>query len=111
MSQISNNEDAEIDLKELLAALWSHKILIALIMGLSTFLGITHLLLRKSLQRHPYFKLNKIIPAAALMFLENLVRWLLSLVLQVQEQQTVLKFYSNVQTAVNLSLICKKSYL
>jgi len=39
MSHNSNLEDDEIDLGELFAALWSHKILITLFMGLSIFLA------------------------------------------------------------------------
>ena len=39
MSQNSNLEDDEIDLGELFAALWSHKILITLFTGLSIFLA------------------------------------------------------------------------
>ena len=37
MSHNSNLEEDEIDLSELLAAIWSHKIIISLIMGLSIF--------------------------------------------------------------------------
>ena len=39
MSQNPNPEDAELDLGELLAALWAHKFLITLITGLSIFLA------------------------------------------------------------------------
>ena len=39
MSNNSNLEDDELDLGELLAALWSHKILIILFTGLSIFLA------------------------------------------------------------------------
>ena len=39
MSQNSNIEDSEIDLGELLAALWSHKLLIILFAGLSIFIA------------------------------------------------------------------------
>ena len=39
MSQNSNFEDSEIDLSELLAALWSHKLLIILFTGLSIFIA------------------------------------------------------------------------
>jgi len=39
MSQNSNLEDSEIDLGELLAGLWSHKLLITLFTGLSIFLA------------------------------------------------------------------------
>ena len=39
MSQNSNLEDDEIDLSELLAALWCHKLLILLFTGLSIFLA------------------------------------------------------------------------
>ena len=44
MSQNSNLEDDEIDLRELFAALWSHKILIALFSGLSIFLAGNYVL-------------------------------------------------------------------
>ena len=44
MSQNSNLEDDEIDLSELLAALWSHKVLIALFTGLFMFLAGYHAL-------------------------------------------------------------------
>ena len=39
MSHNSNLEDDEIDLGELFAALWSHKLLITLFTGLSIFLA------------------------------------------------------------------------
>ena len=39
MSHNSNLEDDEIDLSELFAALWSHKLLITLFTGLSIFLA------------------------------------------------------------------------
>ena len=39
MSQKPNSEDADLDLGELLAALWGHKLLITLITGLSIFLA------------------------------------------------------------------------
>ena len=39
MSQNSNLEDDEIDLGELFAVLWSHKLLITLFTGLSIFLA------------------------------------------------------------------------
>ena len=44
MSQSSTFEDYEIDLSELLAALWSHKLLITLFTGLSIFLAGYHAL-------------------------------------------------------------------
>ena len=37
MAHNSNLEEKEIDLSELIAALWSHKLLIALMIGLSIF--------------------------------------------------------------------------
>ena len=39
MPQNSNPEDNEIELSELLTALWAHKLLIALVMALSVFLA------------------------------------------------------------------------
>ena len=39
MSEQNFQNDAEIDLSELFASLWSHKILIALITGISIFLS------------------------------------------------------------------------
>ena len=39
MSHNLNIEDAEVDLRELFAALWAHKILIALVTGLSIFVA------------------------------------------------------------------------
>ena len=44
MSHNSNLEDDEIDLSELLAVLWSHKLLITLFTGLSIFLAGYHAL-------------------------------------------------------------------
>ena len=67
MSHYSNLEDDEIDLGELLAALWSHKLLITLFTGLSIFLaGYNVITTEKSLLPNPYFKLNKWMEALAL---------------------------------------------
>ena len=72
MSQNSNFEDDEIDLGELFAVLWSHKLLIMLLTGLSIFLAGYHsLTLKKSLQRAQYLKLSNRMETAALTFLEN----------------------------------------
>ena len=44
MSETSNFEDNEIDLRELAARVWSHKFLIVLLTGLSIFLAAYHVL-------------------------------------------------------------------
>ena len=44
MSKNSILEDGEIDLRELIAALWSHKLLIAIITALSIFIAVYYAL-------------------------------------------------------------------
>ena len=85
MSHNSNLEDDEIDLGELFAALWSHKLLITLFTGLSIFLaGYYAITTEKKFTAKSIFQIeqNEAI-TLALIFLENLL-WLLSLALLVQ---------------------------
>ena len=44
MSKNSNAQSEEIDLKEILAALWAHKILIFLVTSLFVFFSVYHIL-------------------------------------------------------------------
>ena len=70
MSQNSNLEDDEIDLGELFAVLWSHKLLITLFTGLSIFLaGYYTLTAEKKFTATSIFQISKMIAALALIFL------------------------------------------
>ena len=64
----SNFEDDEIDLGELFSVLWSHKVLIILLTGLSIFLAGYHSNYRKNLLQAQYFRLNNLVEAAGLTF-------------------------------------------
>jgi uncharacterized protein involved in exopolysaccharide biosynthesis len=60
MSNNANLEDDEIDLGELLAVLWSHKLLIALFTGLSIFLaGYNVLTTKKKFTASAIFQINQ----------------------------------------------------
>ena len=60
MSNNSNLEDNEIDLSELFAALWSHKLLILLFTGLSIFLaGYYALTTEKKFTAKSIFQIEK----------------------------------------------------
>ena len=69
MSHNSNLEDDEVDLRELFAALWSHKIFILVFTGFSIFLaGYTALTSVKIFTATQCFKLNKMTVVLALTF-------------------------------------------
>ena len=70
MSHNSDLEEDEIGIRELFAALWSHKLFIVLFTGLSIFLAgfYTTIAEKKIYGRNLFFKLNKMIAALALIF-------------------------------------------
>ena len=68
MSYNSNLEDDELDLGELFAALWSHKLLIIFVTGLSIFLAGYYAITLKNFTAKSIFQIEQRIITLALTF-------------------------------------------
>ena len=96
MSHYSNLEDDEIDLGELSAALWSHKLLITLFTGLSIFLaGYNVITTEKKFTAKSVFQIEQMDGSSSFNLSSEQALLLRLLAFLIQRLPPVLTFFSN----------------